>query len=243
MTNNMITDSHWRSLYKLGGLAALLTVLTGVVEIGLTFLPGGNPTGVVTAVDWFAFFQGSGFFGLRNLGLLNILLTTLSVLVSFALYGAHRQVNQPYVALVLAISLTGAAVFFATNRAFAMLDLSQRYAAATTEGQRQLLAAAGEALLAVGQSHTPGTFLAFCLSEVAGMGMSLVMLRGRVFGRAGAYAGLVGFGLLFIFEICTSFIPAAKPVTMPMAIVGGVASMAWDILVARRLFQLGRGVS
>jgi hypothetical protein len=242
-SNIEMADAPWRSLYKLGGAAALLTVLAGVVEILLTFLPGGNPTGVVTAVDWYALFQGSWFFGLRNLGLVNIFLTILGGLVLFALYGAHRRVNPAYAALVLGISFMGAAVFFATNRAFAMLNLSQQYAAAPTDGQRLVLAAAGQALLAVGQSHTPGTFLAFFLSEVAGIGMSLVMLRGKVFGRASAYAGLAGFGLLLVFEICASFIPAAKAVAMPIAMVGGLASMAWDILVARRLFQLGRGVA
>jgi hypothetical protein len=234
-----LSETQWQRVYTVGGLAALLTVLVGVIEIGLSFLPGGNPVGVVTAVDWYAHFQSSWFFGLRNLGLLNIFLTTLGALTTFALYGAHRKTHGPVVALVLITSLLGAAVFFATNRAFAMLDLSQRYAAAATDGQRQALAAAGEALLAVGQSHTPGTFLAFCLSELAGIGMALVMLRGQVFGRASAWAGLAGFGLLLVFEVCTSFLPAGLGAFMPLAMVGGLASLAWDILVARRLLQLG----
>jgi len=233
-------DSRWPSLYGLGGVAALLALVVGVVEIVLTFLPGGNPTGIVTAVDWYGFFQSTWFFGLRNLGLLNIFLTSLGVLILFALYGAHRQVNQLYAALALAVSLMGAAVFFATNRAFPMLDLSREYAAAATEGQRLQLAAAGEALLAVGQSHTPGTFLAFALSEIGTIGMALVMLRGKVFSPAAAYFGLVGFGLLLIYEVCASFIPAAKAVAMIIAILGGLSSMVWYLLVARRLFQLGR---
>ncbi len=234
------TDSRWRSLYGLGGLAALLALLVGVLEIILTFLPGGNPTGIVTAVDWYGFFQSTWFFGLRNLGLLNIFLTSLGVLILWALYGAHRQVNQPHAALALAVSLMGAVVFFATNRAFPMLDLSRQYAVAGTEGQRLQLAAAGQALLAVGQSHTPGTFLAFALSEIGSIGMALVMLRAKVFGGTAAYSGLIGFGLLLIFEVCTSFIPASQPVAMVIAIVGGLASMVWYALVARRLFQLGR---
>jgi hypothetical protein len=234
-----LTETQWRRFYLVGGVAALLTVLAGVVEIGLTFLPGGNPVGVVTAVDWYAQFRSSEFFGLRNLGLVNIFLTSLGVLVFLALYGAHRKLEQPAVALVLIISLLGAAVFFATNRAFAVLELSRRYVAAVTEGEHQALAAAGEALLAVGQSHTPGTFLAFCLSELAGIGMGLVMLRVGGFGRVAGWTGVLGFALLLIFEVCNSFIPGARWAAMPLAMVGGIASMVWDILVARRLFQLG----
>ncbi|MFH1632816.1 MAG: DUF4386 family protein [Chloroflexota bacterium] len=235
-------DTKWQSLCKIGGTAALIAVLVGLVEIIITFLPGGNVS-PETIVDWFTLLQNNWFLGLRNLGLLNILLDALGILVFFALYGAHRQVNKTYAALALIISILGTAVFYATNRAFSMLDLSNQYAAATTESQRIGLAAAGQAMLSVGGSHTPGTFLAFFLLEVSGIGMSLVMLRSKIFSQTSAYAGILGFGLLLIFEICSSFIPAVEDVAMIIAILGGFSSMAWYILIARRLFQLGRGVS
>jgi uncharacterized membrane protein len=233
-------DSNWQSLYKIGGMAALIAVLVGLIEITITFLPGGNAS-PETIIDWFTLFQNNWFLGLRNLGLLNIFLVALGVLISFVLYGAHRQNNKTYAALALIISILGAAVFYATNRAFSMLDLSNQYAAATTDSQRTVLEAAGQAMLSVGKSHTPGTFLAFFLSEVSGIGMSLVMLRSKIFSKASAYAGMLGFGLLLIFEICSSFMPAVKDVVMIIAMLGGLSSMVWYILVARRLFQLGQG--
>jgi hypothetical protein len=95
-------------------------------------------------------------------------------------------------------------------------------------------------MLAVGQSHTPGTFLAFFASEVAGLAMSVVMLRGEVFGRANAYLGVFGFALLLIFEIFASFVGGLDGVAMMLAMLGGLLSMAWYILLARRLLQLGR---
>jgi len=39
------------------------------------------------------------------------------------------------------------------------------YPLATSEAQRTIIASAGQAMLSVGQSHTPGTFMAFFLSE------------------------------------------------------------------------------
>jgi hypothetical protein len=120
-----------------------------------------------------------------------------------------------------------------------MLELSRHYAAATTDAQRSMLAAAGEAMLSVGQSHTPGTFIGFLLSEVAGIAISLVMLRSGTFGNATACAGILGFALLLGFEICSSFVPASFDVAMIVAMVGGLLSMAWYILIAKRLFQLG----
>ena len=77
------------------------------------------------------------------------------------------------------ISFLGIAVFYATNRAFPMLELSNQYAAAGTDAQRAMLEVAGQSILSVGQSHTPGTFLGFSLMEAAGIMMSIVMLLGK----------------------------------------------------------------
>jgi hypothetical protein len=231
-------DSNWKSLYKIGGAAALMAVLVGLSEIIITFLPGGGvSSGAETVVDWFTLFQNHWFLGLRNLGLLNIVLTALAIPIFFALYAAHRRTNQAYAALAMIIAFIGIGIFFATNRAFPMLGLSRQYAAATTDAQRSMIAAAGQAMLSVGQSHTPGTFIGFFLTEVAGIVISIVMLRSKVFDKATASVGILGFGLLLIFEVCSSFVPALG-VAMLFAMGGGLLSMAWYILLARRLFQL-----
>jgi hypothetical protein len=238
ITMNTQAENDCKRLYRLGGAAALLVVLTALFEIGITFLPGGYTT-TETVTDWFTLLQNDWFLGLRNLGLLNILMTAFGVPVLFALYIAHRHKGQTFAALAVTISFIGVAVFYATNRAFPMLDLGIRYSAAATEVERAVLAAAGQALLSVGQSHTPGTFLGFALSEIGGILLSFVMLRGRVFSRAAAYAGIAGFGLLFVFEILSSFVPSMRNLALFVAMPGGLANMAWYILIARRLFQLG----
>src|SRR3989304_2463708 len=196
MTNQVInantTNSAWKPLYKAGGVVALLIVLTALIEIVITFLPGGYVSSE-TVIDWFTLFQNNWFLGLRNLGLLNIVMTALGIPMFFALYAAHRNVNQPYAALAMIISFIGVAVFYATNRAFPMLDLSNQYTSATTDAQRAIVSAAGQAMLSVGESHTPGTFIGFFLSEVAGILISIVMLRGKVFNKLNAYFGILGF--------------------------------------------------
>jgi hypothetical protein len=215
------TESKWESLYHLGGLAALSTVLVGLVEIGITFLPGGN-TPYTTVFDWFTLFQNNWFIGLRNLGLLNILFYALDIPIFFALYGAHRKTSQTLAALAMIVSFIGVAVFYATNRAFAMLDISNQYALATTE------------------AHTPGTFIAFFLSEVASLLISVVMLRDKLFSKANAYVGFLGFTCMLVFEVCASFVPALQGEAMILAMLGGILSLVWEILVALKLFHLGQ---
>ena len=233
-------ERRWHGIYRLGGAAALGAVLVGVVEILITFLPGGNTT-QGTVLDWFRLFQAYPFMGLRNLGLLNILLNLLGIITYLALYGVHRKGPlRPFALLALITSLLGVGVFLATNRALPMLALSAQYAQAGSEAQRAMLEAAGTAMLAVGESHTPGTFLGFALAEVAGFLISIVMLRGRIFSVAAATTGLLGFGILFVFEFIASFVSGLGAVTMSLAMLGGLLSMAWYILAAFRLFQLGR---
>jgi hypothetical protein len=236
-------DTAWKAVYIVGGVAALLTVLNGLSEIGITFLPGGGmASSPISATDWYGLFRRNPFMGLRNLGLLNIFFTVLSIPVTYSLYAAHRRSQPAFAGLSLLVAMLGAAAFFATNRAFPMLALSRQYAAVSTasgDAQRAALAAAGEAMLAVGQSHTPGTFLAFFFSTLAGLGLSLVMLRAGIFSKASAILGIAGFGLLLLFEITADFAPGFR-VTFLFAAIGGPLSLAWDLLVALGLFRLAR---
>ena len=239
-----LTKNHppqWDTFYKIGGWMAIGAVLVGVAEIAITFMPGGNAPHT-TVLDWFTLFQQNPFMGLRNLGLLNIFLNTLGIVTYFALYAAHRETpTQPFAALAALIFFLGAGVFFATNRAFPMWALSQQYAAATTDAQRAMLEAAGQSMLSVGQSHTPGTFLAFFLIELAGVLISVVMLRSQVFSKTAAYAGIAGFCMLLVFEFFSSFVTGLSALSMLLAMVGGIASMVWYVLNARKLFELAQG--
>jgi hypothetical protein len=242
VTDTATTDPAWKTLYKVGGAAALLIVLTALLEIVITFLPGGYAS-AETVDDWFRLFQNNWFLGLRNLGLLNIIMTALGIPMFFALYAAHQKVNQPFAALAMIISFIGVAVFYATNRAFPMLDLSRQYASATSDVQRAMLSAAAQAMLSVGESHTPGTFLGFFISELASMLISIVMLRCKVFNTANAMIGMLAASLMMIFEICSSFILGLTNVALVIAMAGGLLTMAWYILIALRLFKLAKATS
>lgn len=230
-------STEWTGLYKLGAITSLLILCTALLEILITFLPGGYAS-AETVVDWFNLLQDHWFLGLRNLGLLNIVMTALSIPMLLALCMVHWKVNTKYSALATIISFMGIAVFYATNRAFAMWNLSTQYAVANTDAQRTILEAAGQALLAVGQSHTPGTFIGFCLSEIAGIFISFVMLRGGIFSKLTAYTGILGFGLLLVYEICQSFVPALLGIALSFAIIGGFLNLVYYGLIAHRLFRL-----
>jgi uncharacterized membrane protein len=233
-------DFGWKGLYRLAGAAAVTAALVYTLDVVLTFGGGNFKPGALAAVDWFTTVRATGFMALRDLGLLNVISLTVLIPVYLALYGAHRQSDRAWAALALALFSIGAAVYLADNAALPMLFLSHKYAAATTAAQRSLLAAAGEAILARGEDFVAGAFSGFILTELAGAAMSLVMLRGKVFGKAAAYAGLLAFVPLTIFTVWTTFIPVGMNVAMLVAMVGGISSLVWFILTATGFFRLGR---
>jgi hypothetical protein len=232
-------DTTLFPLIRLGGLAALVTVVISITEIAITFLPGGNISSI-TVKDWLALFENNPFMGLRNLGLLNLLFTCFGLPMFLALFQIHKR-NTPTLAfLALIASLIGASVFLATNRAFPMLELSNQYQLATAANQKMVLEAAGQSLLAVGESHTPGTFIGFALSEIAGILISAAMIRRSYFSKITSLLGLVGFSSLLVFEVCVTFFPNLGSNVMVIAMVGGIANLSWSALTGLQIIKISK---
>ncbi len=232
-------ESQWKSLYLFGGIAAILSLVAVVADIVIGSSMGGNLAELPqTAVDRFAQFQQNPWLGLYNLDLLNTVNQLISIPVYLALYAAHRRTNQPSALLALIIFLLGTTLFVANNVALPMLELSQKYATAA-EAQKPLLAAAGEALLARGAHGSLGVFFSFFLPTVSALLFSFVMLQGRIFSKANAYAGILGNLLMLVYVVLVTFAPAVKEMAMVFAMPGGLLLVAWMVMLTIRMFQLG----
>lgn len=230
-------DRGWKSLYTFGGITALITVVFPLAEVAISFLPGvaGLSQGTVSVIDWFNLFQNHWFLALRNLGLLNLVGAAFLAPTILAVYSALRRDHEAYASFATILFFVGLAVYFAGSRAFPMLSLSSQYAVATTDAQKELLAAAGQAMLAEGQSRA-----GIPLIEFACLIISLVMLRSGVFSKATAFAGILGNALLIIVEIITIIARALPNAGFVIAACGGLSIVTWYLLVGRRLLQLAR---
>ena len=232
--------SGWKGIYKLGGITALIAAVAPLAEVLIGFLPGlaRLTQGTVTVTDWLTLFHNHWFLGLRNLGLVNIIGAALLAPTVLAIFSALRRDNEAFAAFGTILFFVGMAVYIASNRGFAMLSLSSQYASAATDAQKALLAAAGQAMLAEGQTRA-----GIPLIEFAGLVISAVMLRGKTFSKATAYAGILGNALLMVFEIILALAPRLLNVGLAIAGGGGLAITVWYLLVGRRLLQLGRELS
>ena len=237
---NANTETQWQGIYIIGGIAALMTLLMITFDISFGSASGGDlSTLPQTAIDRFAQLQENPLLGLYNLDLLNTINQLVAIPAYFALYALHRKMQGAYAMLALIIFLVGTTVFVTTNTALPMLELANKYALATTESQKTLLAAAGESMLARGAHGSLGVFVGFLLPTIASLSMSLVMLTGRVFNKATSYAGIVGNALMLVYIPLVTFTPNVKNMAMAFAMPGGLLLLAWNVMYTIKLFQLG----
>ncbi len=235
-----ITEKQWSSFYLLGGVMAVIALLGISLDVILGTITGGNLSALPqTAVDRFMQFHEHPLLGLYNLDLLTITNQAILIPTYYALCMAHRKVNLPYASLAFIIFLVGSIIFIATNTALPMFELSKKYAAALTASQQALYAAAGESLLARGAHGSLGVFIGFILPNIAGIMISIVMLKGKVFSKTNAWLGIAGSALLVVYLILVTFTQGKNIATL-LAMPGGLMSMAWMVLFTIKLFKLGR---
>jgi len=234
-------ESQWRGIYMIGGITTIIAFIGIVLDVIFGSVTGGNLSAMPqTAVDRFAQFQINPLLGLYNLDLLNIINQMIFIPTYFALFAVHRKTNIAYALLALIIFLVGTTIFVTTNTALPMLELSHKYAAATTESQKTLLAAAGEAMLARGTHGSLGVYIGFLLPNIASLIMSFTMLTGKVFSKVTSYLGIAGSTLILLYIILVTFAPNIKDTATAFAMPGGLLSMAWMVMFTIKLFQISR---
>jgi hypothetical protein len=211
-------DSAYRSLYGLGGAAALVVAVL-VLGVVFSFTVYPQPS---TVSDWFELFQSNKVIGLLDFWGLEVPMYVMFVLVFLALYVALREADQGCMAIAITFSLLGVGIFLATNNPFSMLSLSNQYAAATTDAQRTTLLAAGQAVLANTSQRIVGGFnVGWFLVSVAGLIVSSVMLQSSSFSRTTAYVGILAHGLSLADDVrqaLTSSVTVALLVILPNAL-------------------------
>lgn len=223
-------NSRWNWLYKVAGVAALISLVIIPIQV-IIFIVSPPPS---TAIGWFSLFQNNKLQGLLTFELLIVVSNALAIPMYLAFYVALRRGNESFMAIATVIGLVGIVAFFVARPAFEMLYLSDQYAAATTDTQRSMFLAAGEVMIATFKGTA--SHLGYVFAALAPLIISVVMLRSNIFSKATAYMGI----LANVIALCL-YVPK-------IGIIFGIISvcpflMIWEILIARRFFQLGRGIS
>ena len=225
-TNTETTDSRWNWLYKMAGMAALITAVLIVAQM-IIFILWPPPT---NAIDYFSLFQDHVFLGFLALDLLYVIDNLLLIPILLALYVALRKTNESFMVIGTALGFVGIAALIASNPAANMHFLSGQYAAAVTDTQRALFLAAGEAMLAVNSGTA--YHVSLILGSVSLVIIPIVMLQGTIFGKATAYTGILANVLALGFYV--------PKIGIYILLFSVLFLWIWYILISRRLFQLAQ---
>ncbi|MBN1890787.1 MAG: DUF4386 family protein [Thermoflexales bacterium] len=235
VANAETVDSTYQNLYKIGGVAALIAaalVLGDVVVLAIYPQPN-------TISDWFMLFPSNSIVGLVDFWGLEVPMYLMFIMMFLALYMVLRKINQSLMVIALTFALLGIGVFLATNNPYSMLSLSNQYATATTDAERSMILAAGQALLSNTNQRAVGGFnMGLFLVSAAGLMVSSVMLQSTYFSRSTAFVGILAHGLSladYLRQALTSSAIVALLVILPNALF----LVIWYVLVGRRLYQLG----
>lgn len=229
-------DADWKGLCRLGGVAALILLLYSIATVIILAGLGAAPA---TAAESFAMLQNNRLGGLLRLDILTVFVyMPVCYLLYLGIYAALRRTQGPYALLGTVLVFAGITLFLATPSALSLTVLSDKYAVAITDAERSQFLAAGEAILASDMWHGTGAFIGGGLLQIGAVFISVVMLQGKIFGKAIAYTGILTHGLDLAHYFFLLFAPAIGNLLVPIA---GTFYLIWFPLVGLRLFQLGRG--
>lgn len=246
-TNTGASDPGWRSLYRIGGAAAIIAGVLFRRNIAAEISLFSAQPSPMTVSGWFELLQSNRLLGLAYLNIFDLVNYVLVALMYLALYLALRRTNQSLMLVAMALGLLGIGVYLASNTALSMLSLSQAYASATSQVEAERLLAAGQALLAnirfvdAGSNPGAGGYLSLLLVAMAGLITSIVMLGGSIFNRATAYVGILAGALDLAYCLVFALLPDVNGEMLALVFIpaAGLSWMVWHILVGWRLIKLG----
>ena len=220
-------DTQWKDLFSIAGVSTLIMVALIPLQI-IVYITWQIPE---SAIESFTLFQDNKLYGLLALELPYLISNVLSIPLYLALFIALRRVNQSVMAIATVLGLIAIAIIFSARPTFDMLYLSDQFAATTTQAQRALLLAAGEAKLALIYGTAQQTH--YVLGSLALLLISIIMLRSNRFSKTTAYMGIIANLLVFGLYVPVIGIYLSIFSVFPFLTL-------WLILTALQLLKLGR---
>lgn len=228
-------DDSWKSLYKLGGWVTLILIAYSLATIAILVALGTPPT---NAAETFEMMKDNKVIGLLRLDLLTVLVyMPLLYLLLLGLYAALKRTHPVPATVAILLGCAGVTLFLATPSVFSWLALSDKFSVTTNETQKNLLLAAGEAILASDMWHGSGAIMGGVLLQTGALLISVVMLASKSFAKSTAYVGILTHGLDLAHLLVGFIFPIGGVILMAVA---GPLYLVWFPLLARDLFKLSR---
>lgn len=228
-TNELYLDDQpfKNSIFRIGAISALVILILIPIQI-VFYILWPHPDSII---GWFELFQRNWLLGLIGFDLLYMLSMIPMILLFIAMFFALFKTRKLLSIIAVIFGLMGIAIYFSSNTAIEMLSVSQQYAQATTEQQKEILLAAGQTFY----SMYGGTAYAayYILNGLALILFFIAMIPNTLFRKSTAYIGLSA-GILML-------VPAtAGIVGMTMSLLSLLPWSVFCVLVAQDFMKISK---
>ena len=221
-----------RLLYQLGGLTCMILIAYSLIMMLIMVGIGTPPE---TIEECFSMLNENRLYGLLRLDILTVFVMPLYYLLFYSIYLALKDTSKELLSISIILVFAGLTLFLATPSVFSYLYLSDEYAKATIESDKNQLIAAGQAILASDMWHGTGAKIGGILMQLGALIISMIMLKSNVFNKLTAYTGIVTHGLDLAHIVIGFFLPTVGIILMAIA---GPLYLLWFPLIGIRLFKL-----
>jgi len=221
-----------KTVYCLGGTACFVLLVYSLATLLIMSLAGGPP---VTIEQTFSILQDNKISGLLRLDILTVFVMPLYYLLFYSLFVALKNTDYAVSTISMILAFAGVTLFLATPSVFSYLYLSDKFAIATSDFQKNQLLAAGESILASDMWHGTGAKIGGLLLQTGALLISIVMLRSNVFNRSTAITGIATHGLDLAHILIGFFAPAHGNIIM---FIAGPLYLIWFPMIGLRLYKL-----
>jgi hypothetical protein len=200
----------------------------------IVFLLGPPPS---TIEGYFIMIKENRLNGLLRLDILTVFVMPFYYLLFYGIYLAIKKENNQFILFALILVYAGLTLFLSAPSVFSYLNLSDKYALAMNENEKNRIIAAGEAVLSMDIWHGTSAFIGGVMLQTGGVLFSIAMIKGNVFNRITGYAGVFIFGMDLIHILIVFVLPIISNLIM---VIAGTFYLLWFPLVGFRLFKLSK---
>jgi hypothetical protein len=224
-------DLRWKDLYKMAGIAAIVSEVVIFLGIVTYFIWPYSPA-VKSTETILLLLKSNPLGGLISLDLFLFVGNLFSILLFLALFVSLKSVNESYALAALVVGLIGVVLLIPSRPLLELVTLSAQYDSATSAAAKAQYLATGDVLLA--SFNGTGWFMNTLLGSISLLVSSILMLRGGIYSKATAIAGIITNA-----AVCGFFIPVLGTFLLFLSLPG---YMIWYFLLAKRFFQFRKGV-
>lgn len=221
-----------KTIHLLGTAACFILLLYSLAMLLIMSLIGGPPE---TIGQTFSMLNADRISGLLRLDILTVFVLPLYYLIFYSLFVALKDTDHGISAISTILVFAGVTLFLATPSVFSYLYLSDKFAVATSDFQKNQLLAAGESILASDMWHGTGAKIGGILLQTGALLISVLMLRSDVFNKSTAITGIATHGLDLAHILTGFFAPATGNILM---FIAGPLYLIWFPMVGLRLWKI-----